>query len=438
MKKYGDGKHGLFPTALGAGSLGMSMVVLGMMTYYLTTQTGLSGTVVGTILLCSRIFDGVSDLLAGFVIDRCHFKLGKVRPFDLAAIPMWICLVLCFAVPGFNTAGKIIYVFLMYNLCQTVFYTFKSVCGTIRLKRTFNESRRSSVIAASGIITAVVATAAGIILPILIDNLEYQPNGWIIITGIFAVPGILMSLSEFFLAPEMEPTEENSSSEKISFRDFAGELLKNKYMLMIIIIAVAATMVNGVLGNVGTFFFKYVYGDLTASSLMGIVTLAAYIFMALIPVMTKKLGNRVVMMVFFAVVVVSNLAKYLNPTSFGWLALCTVFTMAGITICSSVSGLVLIDTMKYGKLTTGRENEGVYSAIKGFADKVANGIAPFIVGRALDLGGFDGSLEVQSAGANAMIFAVYALVPAVIGLIGFLTMFFCKMEKEIKELEAAK
>lgn len=435
MKKYGDGTHGVVPTALGGASTGMSLVVLGMLTYYLTTQTGLSGTVVGTVLLCSRIFDGVSDLLVGYLIDRCNLKLGKARPFDLFAIPMWIALVFCFAVPGFNTAGKIIYVFLMYNLCQTVCYTFTSVSATVRLKRTFLEEKRSGAVAVTGIFTAVFATVAGIILPILIDNLENQPNGWFIITGVFAIPGSLMSLCMFLLAPEMKPTEEQEKEKKVSFKEFASELLKNKYLVMIILIVLAGTLTSGVIGNVSTFFFKYVFGDLTIASLLGAVSLVAYVFMAFIPVMTKKFGNRIVMMVSFAFIIVGNIAKYMNSKSVGWLALCTVLAMGGTTLCTSVSSLVLIDTMRYGKLKTGRENEGVYSAIRGFADKVANGIAPFIVGRVLDLGGFDGTLEVQSAGANAAIFTVYALVPALIGVIGFVTMFFCKMEKEIKQLE---
>lgn len=435
MKKYGDGRHGVLPIALGGASSGMSLVVLGMLTYFLTTQTGLSGTVVGTILLCSRIFDGISDLLVGYLIDRCHFKLGKARPFDLFAIPMWIALVLCFAVPGLHTAGKIIYVFVMYNLCQTVCYTFTSVAGTVRLKRTFIEEKRSGAVAATGLLTAVFATAAGIILPILIDNLENEPNGWIIITGVFAIPGILMSLCMFFFAPEMKPTEEQEKAGKVSFKEFISELVKNKYLLMIIIIVLAGTLTSGINGNVSTFFFKYVFGDLTIASMLGVVSMIAYVFLALIPVMTKRLGNRAVMMVSFAFIIAGNLAKYLNPKSVGWLALCTVLAMAGTTLCVSVSSLVLIDTMNYGKLKTGRENEGVYSAIRGFADKVANGIAPFIVGRVLDMGGFDGTLEVQSAGANAAIFTVYALVPALIGAIGFITMFLCRMEKEMKQLE---
>jgi len=76
--------------------------------------------------------------------------------------------------------------------------------------------------------------------------------------------------------------------------------------------------------------------------------------------------------------------------------------------------------------------------IKGFSDKVANGIAPFLIGVFGDIGGFDGKLPVgaQSVGANNMIFTLYALVPAIIGLIGFATMFLRKMYKGIKEMEA--
>lgn len=438
MKKYGDGKHGIFPTALGVGSLGLSTALLGMLTYYLTTQTGFSGTLVGSILLVSRLFDGVSDLLAGYIIDRCHFKLGKARPFDLATIPMWITLVLCFAVPEFSTVGKVIYIFLMYNLCQTVFYTLKSVCGTVRMKRTFVENKRATAVAVCGMASAIVATAASIVLPILIDNLENQPNGWLIIASCFAVPGILMSMSEFLFVPEMEVPEEEAATKKVSFKEYAGELLQNKYLVMIILVVMAGTLINGIIGNISTFFFKYVYGDLTAASTLGLISLVSFVFMIFLPVMTRKFGNRKVMMISFAALFIGNIAKYVNPTSLGWLALCTILVMLGTTLSSSVSSLVLIDTMTYGKLKTGKDNDGIYSAIKGFADKVANGIAPFIVGRALDLGGFDSSLEAQTAQANSMIFAIYALIPAIAGAIAFVIMYFCKMEKEIKEMEAAR
>lgn len=439
MKRYGDGKHGLFPNAIGAASMSVNMVVLGMMTYYLTTQTGLSGTVVGTILLVSRIFDGVSDLIAGYIIDRCHFKLGKARPFDLFGIPMWIFLVACFAVPQLNTVGKIIYVFLMYNLCQTVSYTFVSVAASIRLKRSFVEDKRANAIALGGIMSAVLATAAGILLPILINSLEYQPNGWLIIALCFAIPGILMNLCQFFLVPEMEPTKaEEEKAGAVSIKDFASALFQNKYSLMIIIVTIAGTMANGIIGNTGTFFYKYVVGDLTLSSLIGTISLVAYLFLIFLPMITKKFGNRAAMLVSFALIVVGSIGKLLNPHSILVLSVCGILVATGTAFCGSVAGLVLIDIMKYGTLKTGKVNDGVYSAIRGFSDKVANGLAPFLVGVLLDVGGFNGALEVQTAGANNAILLLSVLGPAIIAAIGFVTMFFCRMEKDIKEMEAAQ
>ena len=144
------------------------------------------------------------------------------------------------------------------------------------------------------------------------------------------------------------------------------------------------------------------------------------------------------MLISFAFIIVGSLAKYINPYSVPLLGVCSVAVLVGTAFCGSLNSLVLIDAMKYGQLKTGKENDGVYSSIKGFSDKVANGLAPFFVGVLLDAGGFDGTLEAQSAGANQMIMTIFALFPAIIAAIGFLSMFFCKMEKDIKEMEAAQ
>ena len=45
-------------------------------------------------------------------------------------IPLWFLLILCFSVPQFNMAGKVLWVFLTYNLCQSVCYTFVTVSSS--------------------------------------------------------------------------------------------------------------------------------------------------------------------------------------------------------------------------------------------------------------------------------------------------------------------
>lgn len=67
---------------------GLNIIVTGYLTIYCTNFLGLSGTLVGTILLISNIFDAVTDLVAGFVIDNTHSKWGKGRPYELGIVGM--------------------------------------------------------------------------------------------------------------------------------------------------------------------------------------------------------------------------------------------------------------------------------------------------------------------------------------------------------------
>ena len=46
-------------------------------TYFLTNIAGLGAGVVGTILLISRLLDGVSDLIVGSMMEKIHSKHGN-------------------------------------------------------------------------------------------------------------------------------------------------------------------------------------------------------------------------------------------------------------------------------------------------------------------------------------------------------------------------
>ncbi len=430
-----DGSKHIMPVALGVASQGLSLVILANMTYYLTTSIGLAGTVVGTILLLSRLFDGVSDLIAGHIIDRCHFKLGKARPFDLMNIPMWIALVLCYSVPQLNTVAKIIYVFIMYNLCQTVFFTFVSVSGSVRGKRTFNEETRPKAISLSGILTAVFSTIGGILLPILIDSLEYQPHGWTMIALFFAVPGIVMTLAMFFLAPEMPGREEELVQKSASFVDNVRILSKNRYLPMLLLVVVASTLVLGLNGSSATYYFKYYVGDLKISSVLGIVSIAGYIFLAVLPAITKKIGNRKTMVVTFVIVVIGCLLRLIMPTNVPWLAFCALLVTVGTAVGACTRDLMLMDAMQYSEVLTKANSDGSYAAIKGFADKIANGLAPFLIGVMLDAFHFEGDAAVQPDSAIGAIKFLYIFLPAIIAGVGLVCAHFCRMDEDMKRLQ---
>ena len=48
---------------------------------YLTDTVGLNAGIVGTLIAVSKLFDGVTDLFFGSMIDKTKSKMGKARPW---------------------------------------------------------------------------------------------------------------------------------------------------------------------------------------------------------------------------------------------------------------------------------------------------------------------------------------------------------------------
>ena len=97
--------------AYGCGDFGCNIIYTAMSVFllkYYVDYAGVSAAAVGTIMLISRLFDGVSDLIMGIIVDRTKSKHGKARPWILRmAIPFAVSGILLFAVPtSWGTAAK--------------------------------------------------------------------------------------------------------------------------------------------------------------------------------------------------------------------------------------------------------------------------------------------------------------------------------------------
>ena len=127
----------------GCGDLGCNIIYSAMsafLLFYYTDYVHISAGIVGTIMLVSRIFDGVTDLIMGVIVDRTKSKMGKCRPWILRmAIPFAIAGILLFSVPaGLGQTAKIAYIFITYNLVSSVIYTAINVPYAIEYLRLFS------------------------------------------------------------------------------------------------------------------------------------------------------------------------------------------------------------------------------------------------------------------------------------------------------------
>lgn len=113
--------------AYGCGDFGCNIIYTAMsafLLFYYTDYAGVSAMAVGTIMMISRIFDGISDIVMGVIVDRTHSRFGKARPWILRmCIPFAISGVLMFSVPAsWTSTPKLVYVFITYNLVSGIYY----------------------------------------------------------------------------------------------------------------------------------------------------------------------------------------------------------------------------------------------------------------------------------------------------------------------------
>ena len=121
--------------AYGAGDMAVNITwaALGMFIIYFYTDVALiPAAAVGTLMLFGRIFDGVTDVIVGALVDKTDTRWGKARPWVLfGAIPFAACSTLLFAVPDTSISGKLIYAYVTYLLMTIAFTAVCIPYGTI-------------------------------------------------------------------------------------------------------------------------------------------------------------------------------------------------------------------------------------------------------------------------------------------------------------------
>ncbi len=104
-------------------------IIAAFLTMFYTDSIGMAAGMVGTMFFISKLFDGISDLVAGTLIDHTRTKWGKARPWLLwLSIPTGLSLALIFFIPkDGNATMQLVYAFVTYNLYTTVMYTITGV-----------------------------------------------------------------------------------------------------------------------------------------------------------------------------------------------------------------------------------------------------------------------------------------------------------------------
>lgn len=268
----------------GAGDIAGNVVYAFLSSFvmiFLTDTVGLNAGIVGTLMMFSKLFDGVTDIFFGSMIDKTKSKMGKARPWMLWAYFGCAAMIIAiFAIPvSLGEGAKYAWFFIAYTALNAVFYTANNIAySALTSLITKNNSERVQM----GSIRFMFAFGTSLLIQtITVDAVKALGSGaeaWRTIAIIYAVIGLIVNTISTLSVKELpaEVLDETASesemqkTEKYSLGQAIRLLAANKFYMIICCIYILTQIFTATI-NMGIYFMTYILGD---ASLLGAFSLA--------------------------------------------------------------------------------------------------------------------------------------------------------------------
>jgi GPH family glycoside/pentoside/hexuronide:cation symporter len=430
-------------SSYGLGNMGSAFIYAAVATFllfYYTDVVGLNAGIIASIFFISRIFDGISDIAMGFIIDRTKSKHGKARCWVFRSIiPYVLASVLLFSVPsGWDSTAQYIFVFVSYNLLNTITYTAMSCAyNSMNCLMTTNQYERGLL----GIFAMFGSTFGQMIVNSftlqIVAGFGGTKAAWTITFAIFATIAMIFHFIMFFGTTERVKDAEEDAEKKISFPDAVKSLLQNKYWLMITFSYVLIMIFVGIVNSFVIYYSTIVLGDVKYQPLINNATMIPQCIALLIAfIFIKKFGKGKTFEIGTVILVIAFATRIFagaNPTLQIALAVIHGF---GQGLASAVLLGMVADSVEYGVWKTGIRIAGTAYAVSSFAAKISNGLGVAIVGWLLAWAGYSAQ---ENTATSKVIFAVNAgfiYIPLAIAVVIFIIMIFYKLDAEYPKIIA--
>ena len=422
--------------AYGCGDFSSNIMYSAMaafLMFYYTDYIGVSAAVVGSIMLFSRIFDGISDLIMGVIIDRTKSPFGKARIWILRlVIPYAIGTVLLFSVPaGWSEMAKYVYIFFSYNIAFTVLFTGINLpYATLTALMTQDQYERSVL----SIFRMILATCGTLFiktctLPV-VKFFGDDARAWTYTFVVFGALEIITFMITFLFTRERVNTSEDKRMSVPISLGFKA-LVKNKYWFMATLNLVLIFIAQGVNGSSEVYYAKEVLGN---GNLVGTFSVALQVTqivcMFFIAGFVKKFGKRDVLMTGAAIMIVGYGIMGIGAERLPVLIAGCMLRGVGNAGISACMFAMVTDTIEYGEWKTGIRTEGLINSAASFGQKIGNGLSNVVMGAILAAGGYVGTAATQTASAISAIKVSYIYVPIVLTVAQIIVLAFYHLDKE--------
>lgn len=418
---------------------------------YLTDTVGLNAGIVGTLIAVSKLFDGVSDIFFGAMIDKTQTRMGKARPWMLYGyLGCAVCLIAIFCIPvNMGRTAQYAWFFIAYTVLNAGFYTANNIAySALTALITKNNHERVQM----GSIRFMFAFGTSMLIQTItvgiVANLGGGAAAWRIVAIVYSIVGVISNTLSVLSVKELSPEElseevikKEETEEKYSLVDAFKLLIHNKYFLMICGAFLLMQIYSATL-NMGIYFMTYV---LKNANLLGKFAWAINIPMIIGLLFTPTLVAR------FKGMYKLNLLGYsigtlgrLGVVAAGYMGsvplmlACTAIAALGMSPLQGDMNALIATTSEYTYLTTGKRVDGTMYSCTSFGTKVGGGIGTAVAGWLLAASGYVANAASQSASCMNMLHIMYLWLPMLFNLFITLILTRLNVEKVNEELKKEK
>ena len=416
---------------------------------YLTDTIGLNAGIVGTLIAVSKLFDGVTDVFFGSMIDKTKSKMGKARPWMFYGFfGCALTLFGVFAIPtNIGQTAQYAWFFIAYTLLNAVFYTANNIAyAALTSLVTKNSKERVEM----GSFRFMFSFGTNLLIQSItfgaVEALGGGAAGWRAIAIIYCIVGIATNTLSAFSVKELSDEELREDAEVeedngLTFVQTFKLLVSNRYFVMICVIYILQQLRAAML-SVGTYYMTYV---LLNQKLFGVFSWAINIPLILALTITPTLVAKAKGMYkvnkysyIFATVCRLGivLAGYMG--SIPLMLVFTILTSLGEGPWQGDVGAVIASCSEHTYLKSGKRIDGSMFSCTSFGTKLGGGIGVALSGWLLDMSGYINNGAVQPDSCISMISVMYLWLPFAFDLIITIILSFLNVEEANKKLQENK
>lgn len=456
-----------------ASLLGIFMNVMtnfsNYLSYYLTGIVGVGTVLAGTFVTIFRLWDAVTDIGIGVMVDRTNTKFGKFRPWIffgtiIAVVSAGLIIVVPNALPE-STPIRLSAFIALYMLMIVGQTMINPATRSTAQVLTDDPKQRATV----GMFRGLSIQTLYAILPIIVYshiipatkgfNYDFFKKFWVVCAVIAVVAAMFGMIG--FAKKDVYQENFEKKTEKFDWR-MALDLIRHNRPLQMLILSAGSDKLATVCQNNATIvviLYAIVAGNAKLNSGANKYTLIPCLLMIILGLggIGRKFGAKK-SMIFSSIggIVVCGLSILLwifgDPKTFcfpgmdgytGW----TGFTLAflvlwclykGFTlVTSNVTNPLIADVIDYEQYRSGNYVPGLIGSMFSFADKVISSLGPTLVSLLIASIGFHNNLPTIDTPFSNKLFAIglfgmYGMV--IIGLIvNLVAMKFYKLDPEFME-----